>query len=82
MPSECKPGMKVKIVKHSTGNNYKYSNDIGFENVWIDQMDKFIGQTREITYVSKKGVCFASNEDDSGDTIWKFAFPPKALVNA
>ena len=71
--SEFKVGDKVKVMRHPSGDNTKYSFREDFQNAWIPcLMDDAVGKIFTIIAIGSDGVLFKTHS---------YGFPPDSLVD-
>lgn len=66
-----KVGDVVKIVGAVDGKHKKLDNTEGFNNIWVNFMDKFIGKVCIVKGITKTGIDLTECDD--------YRFPPQAL---
>ncbi len=66
-----KVGDVVKITGSEDDNHKKWNNTDGFNNIWVNFMDKFIGKVCTVKGITKTGIDLTECND--------YRFPPQAL---
>ena len=69
---DFKAGDKVRVVGSPDGNHKKWDDSDGFDNLWVDSMNGFVGKELEVESISSTGISLTFGN-------YSYSFPPQAL---